>query len=248
VFHAAALKHLPLLERYPAEAIKTNVRGTLNVLAAAAACGVESFVNISTDKAADPACVLGYSKRLAEQLTAHMASHAAGTYLSVRFGNVLGSRGSVLTALTAQVAAGGPVTVTHPHVSRYFMTADEAVQLVLQAAVIGSGGEVLVLDMGEQVQIADIARRLTAGTAREIDIVYTGLRPGEKLAEDLLGPGEVDERPCHPLITQARVPPLDPALLGSLDLDADPAELRSALARFAGTARSGLTPAGAGGC
>ena len=214
VFHAAALKHLPLLERYPAEAVKTNVQGTLTVLEAAAACGVESFVNISTDKAADPVCVLGYSKRLAERLTAGLASRAAGTYLSVRFGNVLGSRGSVLTGMAAQVAAGGPVTVTHPEVSRYFMTADEAVQLVLQAAVIGQAGEVLVLDMGEQVRIADIARRLAAGAAREIDIVYTGLRPGEKLAEDLLGQDELDSPPCHPLIRHVQVPPLPPDGLG----------------------------------
>jgi len=161
VFHAAALKHLPLLERYPAEALKTNVWGSCTVLEAAAACGVESFVNISTDKAADPVSVLGYSKRAAERLTAHLARHAAGTYLSVRFGNVLGSRGSVLTALSAQVASGGPVTVTHPEVSRYFMTADEAVQLVLQAAVIGRDGEVLVLDMGEQIRIADMAVPVT---------------------------------------------------------------------------------------
>ena len=166
VFHAAALKHLPLLERYPAEAFKSNVLGTLTVLEAAAACGAQSFVNISTDKAADPVCVLGYSKRIAERLTAHQASQTGGSYLSVRFGNVLGSRGSVLTSLSAQVAAGGPVTVTHPEVSRYFMTADEAVQLVLQAAVIGSGGEVLVLDMGDQVRIADMARRL-ASTASQ---------------------------------------------------------------------------------
>lgn len=248
VFHAAALKHLPLLERYPAEALKTNVWGTRIVLAAAAACGVESFVNISTDKAADPASVLGYSKRLAERLTAHMASQAAGTYLSVRFGNVLGSRGSVLTALTAQVAAGGPVTVTHPEVSRYFMTANEAVQLVLQAAVIGRGGEVLVLDMGEQVQIAEIARRLAADAAREIDIVYTGLRPGEKLTEDLLGPGEVDDRPCHPLIRHVQVPPVAPAEVMSLDPDAAAAELRAALARCSGSAHPGLTPSGVRAC
>ena len=162
VFHAAALKHLPLLERFPAEALKTNVWGTLTLLEAAAECGVESFMNISTDKAANPVSVLGYSKRAAERLTAYVAGQATGTYLSVRFGNVLGSRGSVLTALSAQIAAGGPVTVTHPDVSRYFMTADEAVQLVLQATVIGRDGEVLVLDMGEQVRIADIARRLVA--------------------------------------------------------------------------------------
>ncbi len=184
--------------------------GTLTVLEAVAACGAHSFVNISTDKAADPVCVLGYSKRIAERLTAHLASQTGGSYLSVRFGNVLGSRGSVLTSLSAQVAAGGPVTVTHPEVSRYFMTADEAVQLVLQAAVIGSGGEVLVLDMGEQVRIADMARRLVSTASRDIDIVYTGLRPGEKLSEDLLGRDELDERPHHPLIRHVAVDPLAP--------------------------------------
>jgi FlaA1/EpsC-like NDP-sugar epimerase len=230
VFHAAALKHLPLLERYPAEALKTNVWGTCTVLEAAAASGVESFVNISTDKAADPVSVLGYSKRVAERLTAHMAGKAAGTYLSVRFGNVLGSRGSVLTALSAQVAAGGPVTVTHPEVARYFMTADEAVQLVLQAAAIGRDGEVLVLDMGEQVRIADMARRLVATVPRQVDIVYTGLRPGEKLSEDLLGAGERDERPYHPLIRHVPVAPLDPAAVLGLDPAEVLAGLRAALA------------------
>ena len=246
VFHAAALKHLPLLERYPAEAIETNVRGTLAVLAAAKASGVQSFVNISTDKAADPVCVLGYSKRITERLTADMASQAAGTYLSVRFGNVLGSRGSVLPAMSAQVAVGGPITVTHPEARRYFMTADEAVQLVLQAAVIGRDGEVLVLDMGEQVLIADVARRLAAKTAREIEIVYTGLRPGEKITESLLGPGEVDDRPCHPLISQVLVPPLRPAELAGLDPDCAAAELRAELARVAcrpASGRPGLIPA-----
>ena len=239
VFHAAALKHLPLLERYPAEAVKSNILGTRNVLEAAAACGVESFVNISTDKAADPVSVLGYSKRIAERLTAHMAGQAGGSYLSVRFGNVLGSRGSVLTALSAQVAAGGPVTVTHPEVTRYFMTADEAVQLVLQAAVIGSSGEVLVLDMGEPVRIADIARRLAAGAPHPVDIVFTGLRPGEKLVEDLLGQGEVDNRPHHPLIRHAQVTPLTPERLSRLDLTADPGDLREALAECADGADPG---------
>jgi FlaA1/EpsC-like NDP-sugar epimerase len=239
VFHAAALKHLPLLERYPAEALKTNVWGTCTVLEAAAASGVESFVNISTDKAADPVSVLGYSKRAAERLTAHMAGQAAGTYLSVRFGNVLGSRGSVLTALSAQVAAGGPVTVTHPDVTRYFMTADEAVQLVLQAAVIGRDGEVLVLDMGEQIRIADMARRLVAAVPRQVDIVYTGLRPGEKLAEDLLGRGEKDERPYHPLIRHVPVAPLPPDAVLGLDPADGLAGLRAALADCAGPASGG---------
>src|SRR5260370_6585271 len=159
-----------------------------------------------------------------------MAGTAAGTYLSVRFGNVLGSRGSVLGALSAQVTNGGPLTVTHPEVTRYFMTADEAVQLVLQAAVVGSSGEVLILDMGEPVRIADIARRLSAHSARSVEIVYTGLRPGEKLTEDLLDPGEVDYRPHHPLVRHARVVPLDPRYLSRLALDGDEASLRSSLA------------------
>ena len=240
VFHAAALKHLPLLERYPAEALKTNVLGTRTVLEAAVACGVESFVNISTDKAADPVSVLGYSKRVAERLTAHMAGRAPGNYLSVRFGNVLGTRGSVLTALSAQVAAGGPVTVTHPEVTRYFMTVDEAIQLVLQAAVIGSTGEVLVLDMGEPVRIVDIARRLAAGTASAADIVFTGLRPGEKLSEDLLGHGEMDDRPHHPLIRHSPVRPLAPDRVSRLDPAADPGRLREALADCAADLDSGL--------
>jgi FlaA1/EpsC-like NDP-sugar epimerase len=142
----------------------------------------------------------------------------------------------VLTALSAQVAAGGPVTVTHPEVSRYFMIADEAVQLVLQAAAIGRGGEVLVLDMGKPVRIADIARRLTASTGPrtpEVDIVFTGLRPGEKLTEELLGPGETDQRPCHPLISQVPVPPLRPDEVLALDPDASADSVRHALARCA---------------
>lgn len=233
VFHAAALKHLPLLERYPAEALKTNVWGTLTVLEAATASGVSSFVNISTDKAADPVSILGYSKRAAERLTAHMAGQAAGTFLSVRFGNVLGSRGSVLTALSAQVAAGGPVTVTHPDVTRYFMTADEAVQLVLQAAVIGRDGEVLVLDMGEQVRIVDMARRLAAAVPRQVEIEFTGLRPGEKLTEDLLGADELDHRPYHPLIRHVPVAPLTPEVVRGLDPADGGARLRAGLARCA---------------
>jgi FlaA1/EpsC-like NDP-sugar epimerase len=235
VFHAAALKHLPLLELYPAEAVKSNVWGTQTVLEAALTCGVTSFVNISTDKAADPVSVLGYSKRLAERLTSHAAQQGAGSYLSVRFGNVLGSRGSVLPALCAQAAAGGPITVTHPQVSRYFMTTDEAVQLLLQAAVIGRGGEVLVLDMGEPVLIADIARHLAAGPARDIDIVYTGLRRGEKLAENTLGKHEPDVRPFHPLVRHVRAAPLDPSLTATIDPGADAEQIRLALADLAAT-------------
>ncbi|MBI4934939.1 MAG: polysaccharide biosynthesis protein [Actinobacteria bacterium] len=211
VFHAAALKHLPLLEAYPAEAFKSNVVGTLNVLRAAECVGVEVFVNISTDKAANPCSVLGFSKRVAERLTAHFAATASsGTYLSVRFGNVLGSRGSMLHTFRDQVANGGPVTVTHPDVTRFFMTIPESVQLVIQAGAIGSSGEVLVLDMGDPVRIYDVALRLTARADPPVEIVFTGLRPGEKLHEELFGDDEVDERPRHKLISHAAVPPLDP--------------------------------------
>ncbi|MDP9420535.1 MAG: polysaccharide biosynthesis protein [Actinomycetota bacterium] len=210
VFHAAALKHQPLLEQYPGEAVKSNVWGTLAVLEAAAAAGVTRFVNISTDKAADPCSVLGYSKRIAERLTAYVASQTEGTYLSVRFGNVLGSRGSMLGTFHAQIDAGGPITVTHPEVSRYFMTIEEAVQLVIQAGAFGRDGEALVLDMGQPVMIADVARRLAELAERPVDIVYTGLRPGEKLHEVLLGEGEPDDRPVHPLVSHVRVPPLYP--------------------------------------
>ncbi|MDP9821840.1 polysaccharide biosynthesis protein [Nocardioides massiliensis] len=210
VFHAAALKHLPMLEQYPSEALKTNVHGTLNVLEAAAAVGVTHFVNISTDKAADPSSVLGLSKRVAERLTADVARRTPeGTYLSVRFGNVLGSRGSVLTAFAAQIAAGGPVTVTHPDVTRYFMTVEEAVELVIQAAAIGSDGEALILDMGQPVRIVEVAEQLIAQSGEDIEIVFTGLREGEKMHEVLLGGGEDDERPKHPLVSHVDVEPLE---------------------------------------
>ncbi len=222
VFHAAALKHLPLLERYPAEAVKSNVWGTIATLEAAVASGVETFVNISTDKAADPSSVLGYSKRATERITAYFAADAPGRYLSVRFGNVLGSRGSVLTAFTAQIAAGGPITVTHPDVTRYFMTVQEAVQLVIQAGAVGRPGEALVLDMGEPVRIAEVARQMASLSDRPIEIVYAGLRPGEKLHEHLFGTGERDERPRHPLISHVAVLPLDPGFARTLDVSTDP--------------------------
>ncbi len=233
VFHTAAVKHLPLLERYPAEALKTNVIGTMNVLQAAAACGVRSFVNVSTDKAADPVSVLGTSKRITERLTAHMAGEYPGTWASVRFGNVLGSRGSLLGSLSAQIAAGGPVTVTHPQVARYFMTATEAVQLVLQAVAVGESGEALVLDMGDQVPIVDLVRRMAAAASRHVEIVFTGLRPGEKLSEDLLGKGEPDHRPRHPLVRQVPVPVLDAGEVTGIGHLTDPDEVRAALARLA---------------
>ena len=229
VFHAAALKHLPLLERYPGEAIKTNIWGTLAVLSAAS--GVERFVNISTDKAADPVSVLGYSKRITERLTAYAARHNAGTFLSVRFGNVLGSRGSVFTTFSAQIADGGPVTVTHPDVTRYFMTTQEAVHLVIQAAAIGRDGEALVLEMGSPVRIAEVARQMVDLAPAPVEIRYTGLRPGEKLDEVLFGEGEIDVRPFHPLISHVTVPPLDPLSVRDIDANAAPAALIAELAR-----------------
>ncbi|WCO68542.1 nucleoside-diphosphate sugar epimerase/dehydratase [Iamia majanohamensis] len=216
VFHAAALKHLPLLEMHPGEAVKSNCTGTDNVLRAAAAHGVDRFVNVSTDKAADPTSVLGLSKRVAERLTAHWALQGDGTYLSVRFGNVLGSRGSVLTTFRAQVDAGGPITVTHPDVTRFFMTIEEAVTLVIQAGALDLDGHALVLDMGSPVKIDDVARRLAAAADRPIDITYTGLRPGEKLHEVLLSSGEEGASTCHPLITEVPVPPLDPGRLAAV--------------------------------
>ena len=209
VFHAAALKHVNMLEQQPAEAFKTNVLGTLNVLRAAAASGSERFINISTDKAANPENVLGYSKRLAEGITADFAGKTTGTFLSVRFGNVLGTRGSVLTTFTAQIAKGGPVTITDPDVTRFFMTINEAVQLVIQAAAIGRDGEALILDMGTPVRIMDVARQMIEQSGQDIDIVVTGLKPGEKLHEVLFGSEELDHRPVHPLVSHVLVPPIE---------------------------------------
>jgi FlaA1/EpsC-like NDP-sugar epimerase len=231
VFHAAALKHVPMLELNPAEALKTNVLGTLNLLEAAAEGGVDEFVNISTDKAADPANVLGYSKRLAERLTAHFAARTGRSFVSVRFGNVLGSRGSVLTVFEEQIARGGPVTVTDPEMTRFFMTVEEAVRLVVQAGAVGGGAEVLILDMGAPVNIDDIARRLVSLSGRRVDVIYTGLRPGEKLHETLFSDDEHGVRRSHPQIWHTDVPLITPAdvlAIGALD-DGDVVEqLRTA--------------------
>ena len=214
VFHAAALKPLPLLERYPHEAYQTNVLGTATVLNAAQRTGVEVFVNISTDKAANPISVLGFSKKIAERLTADLASRTnQGKYISVRFGNVLGSRGSVLMSFRDQIAKGGPVTVTHRGVTRYFMTISEAVQLVVQAGAIGRTGEVLVLDMGKPVNIHDVAEQLVKNSGKPIKIEVVGLRVGEKVHEELFADGETDERPRHPLISHVAAKPINQAIL-----------------------------------
>jgi len=243
VFHAAALKHLPLLETHPGEAVKSNVWGTQTVLEAAAAAGVERFVNISTDKAANPVSVLGYSKRITERLTAHASTVSAGTFLSVRFGNVLGSRGSVLTSFAAQIAAGGPITVTDPQVTRYFMTVQEAVQLVIQAAAIGRDGEALVLEMGQPVRIAQVAKQMADQANAPVEIVYTGLRRGEKLHEELFGDGEQDDRPLHPLISHVAVAPLQPAEVSALSPYAEPDQVIKELTALCAVDRRSSSPA-----
>ena len=201
IFHAAAHKHVPLMEQNPSEAITNNVLGTRNVVHAALAADVERFVMISTDKAVNPTNVMGASKRSAE-LVVHEAAAASGkAYVAVRFGNVLGSRGSVVHTFKEQIARGGPITVTHPDMCRFFMTIPEAVQLVLQAGVLGSGGEVFVLDMGKPIKIVDMARDLLRlhglEEGRDIDIVFSELRPGEKLFEELFIEGEQYGRTEH---------------------------------------------------
>lgn len=210
VFHAAALKHLPVLEQFPDEAWKTNVLGTLNVLQAASKTGVKTFINISTDKAADPTSILGKSKKIAEGLTSWFAQATDDKYLSVRFGNVLGSRGSLLPTFSSLIESGGPLTVTHPEATRFFMTIPEACQLVLQAGAIGRPQDVLILDMGEPIKILDIANRMIEISGKKIEIVFTGLRTGEKLHEDLYGIKEESEVLVHELISHAKVEPLDP--------------------------------------
>ncbi|MBI5034855.1 MAG: polysaccharide biosynthesis protein [Chloroflexi bacterium] len=208
VFHAAAHKHVPLMEENIEEAVTNNVLGTRNVLDACVAHRVARFVLISTDKAVNPTSVMGATKRTAELLLQDVVARTGSAYMAVRFGNVLGSRGSVVPFFKQQIAQGGPITITHPDVRRYFMTIPEAVQLVLQAATLGKGGEIFVLDMGEPIKIVDMARELIRLSGleegRDIDIVYTGLRPGEKLFEELFLGSEDYLRTKHSKIFVAR--------------------------------------------
>jgi FlaA1/EpsC-like NDP-sugar epimerase len=217
VFHAAAYKHVPILEGHIRAGVQNNVFGTRNVATLADRYGCETFVLISSDKAVNPANTMGATKRVAEMVCQDLDRRSKTSYITVRFGNVLGSSGSVIPLFQEQIARGGPVTVTHPDVERYFMTISEACQLILQASAIGKGGEVFVLDMGEPIKISYLAEQMVrlAGKrpGEDIEIVYTGLRPGEKLYEELFHDAEQLTGTCHPKIMHANCRQFDTGTL-----------------------------------
>jgi FlaA1/EpsC-like NDP-sugar epimerase len=219
VFHAAAYKHVPMLERHPAQGVRNNVGGTRVVAEAALAAGAQRFVFISTDKAMRPSSVMGASKRVCEMLLQCLASESAGgtTFVTVRFGNVLDSHGNVVEQFARQIATGGPVTVTHPAMTRYFMTAAEAARLVLQASIIGGNGDVILLDIDRPQKVLDLAHRMirlgSPGAGRDVHVEIVGARPGEKLQEDYRLPGLHLEPTDSPFVLKAALPPVDPAAL-----------------------------------
>jgi FlaA1/EpsC-like NDP-sugar epimerase len=251
VFHAAAHKHVPMMEANPGEAVKNNVGGTRLIADLADRAGVERFVLVSTDKAVNPTSVMGATKRVAEIYTQALAQRSKTRFVTVRFGNVLGSNGSVIPIFKQQIAAGGPVTVTHPDMQRYFMTIPEASQLVLQAGAMGAGGEIFILDMGEPVKIVDLARDLITLSGfrpgEDIEIKFNGVRPGEKLFEQLSTDAEHADKTKHPKIFIGRIAsPAWAAMAGGLDElialvdQGDPGRIRDALRRLVPEFTGGL--------
>jgi FlaA1/EpsC-like NDP-sugar epimerase len=248
VIHAAALKHVDIVESQPREAVDVNVRGTWICAKAAERAVAKRFIFISTDKAVDPVGVLGTTKRIGELMMASL-SESATIFAAVRFGNVLGSRGSVLPKFERQISQGGPITVTHPDVRRFFMSTSEAVRLVLQSAAFAQPGHTYVLDMGEEMSIAAFARRLASlrglRVPRDIEVVFTGLRPGERMTEKLIGDAEVKQATTHPKVMDVAIQ-RDPVsggwddVIAEVTALADPAALRERLFKIARGERHGM--------